>query len=134
IRPVAPEPEPSPAGPPFLKFRDPAITNVPSVVFRAPLDVSAEQPVNGIFVADGSGTSVLAMENQDLGGGVVLSSLGGNPQVTPGGRVAFLATRAHPIVPGGPPVGPLGPAVLASRAAGAAAVGGPADAAGARGG
>ncbi|HJQ83740.1 MAG TPA: choice-of-anchor tandem repeat NxxGxxAF-containing protein [Candidatus Binatia bacterium] len=109
--------EPSPAGLPFLKLRDPLLTDGPSVVFRAPLGVSEEQ-TSGIFVAGATGTSALAIEDQALGNGVVLSGFSGNPSVAAGGRMAFLATRSRPIEEGGPPVRPLGPAVLRGGANG----------------
>ncbi len=106
--------QPSPEGLPFLKLRDPALMDVPTVVFRAPLGVSLQQS-DGIFFADATGTSALAMDQQDLGGGVVITSFSGDPSVAAGGHVAFVALRARPITPGGPAVAPLGPAILTRR-------------------
>jgi hypothetical protein len=86
---------PSPAGLPFFKVRDPLLTAEPSVVFRAPLGDVAEQ-TNGIFTADARQMSQVAILQQPLGGGIVLSGFSGTPVVTPAGEIAFLATRAMP--------------------------------------
>jgi hypothetical protein len=109
--------EPSPSGLPFLRLRDPFLTNAPSVVFRAPLGVS-EQQSSGIFLADARGTAEIAVEKQSLGEGVVLTGFSGNPSVTADGQVAFLATRSRPVDEGGAPIRPLGPAIFRRLAAG----------------
>src|SRR5205085_5094068 len=84
----------SPAGLPFLRLGDPALTNVPSIVFRAPLGTIADQS-SGIFVADTTGVSTLAVEQQDLGDGSVIEGFASNPAVTAGGVMAFLAVRSE---------------------------------------
>jgi hypothetical protein len=103
--------EPSPEGLPFLKLRDPFLVGSQSVVFRAPLGVGTEAS-SGIFFSDATGTSAIAVEQQPLGAGVVLTGFSGNPSVTASGQVAFVASRARPDDPGGPPIHLLGPAIM----------------------
>ncbi|HLY37964.1 MAG TPA: choice-of-anchor tandem repeat NxxGxxAF-containing protein [Candidatus Binatia bacterium] len=103
----------SPAGLPFLRLPDPALTNVPSIVFRAPLGTVADQS-SGIFVADTSGVSTLALQQQDLGDGNVIEEFSSNPAVNAGGLMAFLAVRSE----SGTGTS-LGPAVFERNAAGA---------------
>ena len=109
--------EPSPAGPPFLSLGDPLLSNAPGVVFRAPLG-DLEEESSGIFTADPTGTAAVAVAQQPLGGGVVLSSFSGSPSVTPNGGIAFLATLSVPIGPDNPALASLGPAILTETPAG----------------
>ena len=99
----------SPDGTPFLRFRDPSMTDVPSVAFRATTGVP-EAAVTGVFVVDASGLTRAAVEQQDLGGDVSLVRFTGDPLVTPGGGLALLATRAREVSAGVLKV--LGPSIL----------------------
>ena len=108
---------PSPSGMPFFALRDPFLTDAPTAVFRAALGNDAEVS-SGLYVADAAGTSQIAVEQQPLGGDVVLTGFTGDPSVTSSGQVAFLATRARPDDPGGPPTRSLGPAILKGGVAG----------------
>jgi len=109
--------EPSPAGPPFLKLRDPLLTDASSIVFRAPLgDVTEES--SGIFTADAGGTGALAVAQQPVGGSAVFWSFSGTPSVTASGQVAFLATLAKPISQDDPALAPTGPAIFTGTASG----------------
>jgi len=103
----------SPAGLPFLRLGDPALTSVPSIVFRAPLGTIADQS-SGIFVADTSGVSTLAVEQQNLGDGSLIQGFASNPAVTASGLLAFLAVRSDAATGNS-----LGPAVLERNAVGA---------------
>jgi len=108
----------SPAGLPFLKVRDPLLTGLPSVVFRAPLGELTEQS-SGIFMADARRqTSELAVQLQPLGVGVVLSGFSGTPVVTPNGQIAFLATRSTPSGDPSAPFRSLGAAILTGSGSG----------------
>ncbi len=106
VRVVALAGQPSPAGPPFFEIRDPALTGVPSVAFRAELGDSMMPVGTGIFLADPAGLRAVALTQDDMGGGVSLASFSGVPSVDASGRVALLANRAR----GGQG---LGPAILA---------------------
>jgi hypothetical protein len=108
---------PSPSGMPFFALRDPFLTDAPNAVFRASLGNDSELS-SGLYVADAAGTSQIAVEQQPLGGDVVLTGFTGDPSVTSSGEVAFLGTRARPVDPGGPPIRSLGPAILKGGAAG----------------
>jgi hypothetical protein len=105
VRLIALADQPSPAGPPFRQLRDPALSGVPSLAFRADLG-GTTAAASGLFLADLTGTRAVALQNDHLGGGVTLSSFSGAPSVDASGRVAFLANRAR----GGQG---LGPAILA---------------------
>jgi hypothetical protein len=108
---------PSPVGIPFLKVRDPLLTAAASVVFRAPLGELVEQS-SGIFAADDRQMSRLAIQQQPLGVGIVLSGFSGTPVVTPSGQIAFLGTRAMPDPDPAAPVRSLGAAILKSSRTG----------------
>jgi hypothetical protein len=108
---------PSPAGLPFFKMRDPLLTAAPSVVFRAPLGDVSEQ-TSGIFTADDRQMADVALQQQPLGSGIVLSGFSGTPVVTPTGQVAFLATRAMPSDDPTMPPRSLGAAILSGNSAG----------------
>ena len=108
---------PSPSGMPFFALRDPFLTDAPNAVFRASLGNDSAVS-DGVYVADAAGTTQIAVEQQPLGGDVVLTGFTGDPSVTGTGEVAFLATRARPVDPGGPPTRSLGPAILKRGAAG----------------
>lgn len=103
--------EPSSAGLPFLRLRDVFVTGIPSVAFRASLG-SIDEETSGVFLADVLGTSTVALQRDDLGGGLQVSGFSGNPAVSPAGNLAFLVTRAQPVSPGSALLLPLGPAVL----------------------
>ncbi len=109
--------EPSPAGLPFLKLRDPLLTDAPRIVFRAPLG-DVEEQSSGIFTADATGTATLAVAQQPVGGSAFLWSFSGTPSVTGDGQVAFLATLAKPISPTDPALVPTGPAIFTQTASG----------------
>src|SRR5207244_4812238 len=66
--------------------------------------------------------AAVAVAQQPLDGGVVLSSFSGSPSVTPNGGIAFLATLSTPIGPDNPALASLGPAILTETPAGLARV------------
>jgi hypothetical protein len=115
IRPLASTGVPTPFGLPFFRLRDPAVTNNGSVVFRASLG-SSQTVTTGLFLADASGATPLALEQDDLGGGVRIFRLSNDPTVPPAGDLAFLATRSREISPG--VRRSLGPAILRQTAVG----------------
>ncbi len=98
----------NPTGVPFLRLRDPVLSNVPSVAFRASL---GEEKVvaGGLFLVDDGGVVRIAVEKDDLGGGVLLSGFTGEPVINALGDLAFLASRSR--VSGGLRRS-LGPAIL----------------------
>jgi hypothetical protein len=83
---------PSPSGPPFASLHDPRLTNLPSLVFRAPLRLD-DTTQTALFITDANGTIEIARRRQDLGAGIVLGDFGSDPAVAPTGQIAFLATR-----------------------------------------
>ncbi len=101
---------PSPLGMPFLEVHDPVITAVPSLAFLAPLGV-ATNVLAGFFVADASRVTPLAVEQQPLGDGTVLTGLSGKPALDAAGNAVFLATRTRAGAS-------LGPAVVRRTATG----------------
>jgi hypothetical protein len=101
---------PSPLGLPFLELHDPVITAVPSLAFLAPLGV-ATNVLAGFFVADASRVTPLAVEQQPLGDGTVLTGLSGKPAFDAAGNAVFLAGRTRAGVS-------LGPAVVRRTATG----------------
>jgi hypothetical protein len=101
---------PSPLGMPFLEVHDPVITAVPSLAFLAPLGV-ATNVLAGFFVADPTQVAPLAVEQQPLGDGTVLTGLSGKPALDAAGNAVFLATRTRAGVV-------LGPAVVRRTASG----------------
>jgi len=117
IRLLAAAGEPSPAGPNFLKMRDPVVTDVPSVFFSAPLGTDA--PIgNGLFftrLRDG-GTTIdaasVAIEGRTrLADGNLVTNITSAPAVDAVGDVAFGVRRAAPASTGSLPRD-LGPAIL----------------------
>jgi hypothetical protein len=121
IRPVVYAGDPSPTGEPFFKLRDPFLSNLPSVVFRASLGNGVEV-TSGLFVADGNGTVQVLAEHDDLGDGVRVTGFTGDPALGPGGELAFLASRSRRAAPDSPLFTPLGPAILQRGAGGLAVV------------
>jgi hypothetical protein len=113
--------EPSPSGQPYFKLRDPFLSNVPSVVFRASLGTDAAE-TSGLFVADANGTVQLIGERSDLGNGERVTTLSGDPAIGAGGEVAFLANRQRQSEPGSPLFLSLGPAILRDGPGGLAVV------------
>jgi hypothetical protein len=111
------ETSPDPAGLPFFKLQDPVLTSASDVVFRAPLGVD-DTVTSGLFFAGPAGMAPIALEQQELGGGVILSGFTGKPSVGPGTDLAFLASRTRPLEPGSALVRQLGPAILRRTAAG----------------
>ncbi len=112
------ESSPDPQGRPFFKLQDPVLTNAQSVAFRAPLGL-ASQVSSGLFLAPFAGPMApIALERQDLGGGVTLTGFTGKASVGAGADMTFLASRARPFTAGSPLLRPLGPAILRSTAAG----------------
>ncbi|HLK11816.1 MAG TPA: choice-of-anchor tandem repeat NxxGxxAF-containing protein [Candidatus Binatia bacterium] len=100
---------PSPLGMPFFEVHDPVITGVPSIAFLAPLGVSTNV-IAGFFAADVQGITPLAVEQQSLGDGTVISDLSGKAALDAAGNTVFLATRTRAGIA-------LGPAIV-RRAAG----------------
>jgi hypothetical protein len=94
----------SPAGPAFAQLRDPVLSGGASLAFRASL-AAGSAIGSGLFVGSPDGLRSLALEHDDLGGGISLSGFSGNPAFDSTGRAAFLATRARPS-------GSLGQAIL----------------------
>jgi hypothetical protein len=86
--------EASPAGPAFAQLRDPILAGGTSLAFRASL-VPGSAVGSGLFTAGLDGVRSLALEQDDLGGGITLSSFAGNPALDSTGRAAFLATRSR---------------------------------------
>jgi hypothetical protein len=111
------EPSPDSTGTPFFKLRDPLLTSASDVVFRAPLGID-DTVTSGLFFAGAAGMAPIALEQQDLGGGVTLSGFTGKPSVGSGTDLAFLASRTRPAEPGSTLVRQLGPAILRRTAAG----------------
>jgi hypothetical protein len=110
-------PSPEPLARPFFRLQDPVLTGASGVAFRAPLGASGEV-TSGLFLADRAGaTSPIALEDQELGGGVLLVGFTGRPAVGAGTDIAFLASRARQAALGGS-LRPLGPAILRATAAG----------------
>lgn len=107
--------DPAPGGTHFFALRDPVLTNVPRVAFRAALG-DTKTDTNGVFVADADGISRVVVEKDDLGDGVTLSHLSGDPIVTGDGGLALLGIRTRQIQPGLRKT--LGPAILQRTSAG----------------
>ena len=117
IRLLAAAGKPSPAGPNFLKMRDPVVTDVPSVFFSAPLGTDA--PIgNGLFftrLRDAGATidaASVAIEGRTrLADGNLVTNITSAPAVDAVGDVAFGVRRAAPASTGSLPRD-LGPAIL----------------------
>jgi len=107
----------SPTGLPFFKFQDPTITKTGDVAFRATLGTD-EAVTSGLFLETPAGILLIAAEDADLGGGVLLTGFTGRPAAGAGGELAFLASRARPFAPGSPLLRQLGPAILRRTDAG----------------
>ena len=115
IRMLAASKRPSPAGPDFLRMRDPVVTDVPSVFFNAPFGTNAAVG-NGLFFAQprgrGPGIDVgsIAVEGKtQLADGTTVTKITASPAVDGAGDVAFAAHRSAPPGVGGRD---LGPAIL----------------------
>jgi len=107
--------DPSPTGDPFFRLHDPVITDTSTVFFRASLGVDAETST-GIFSADGTGVHAVAVAQQDLGAGISILRVTGDPVVTRTGQVAFLATRTRALTDTVHKM--LGPSILETTADG----------------
>jgi hypothetical protein len=105
----------------FFKLRDPFLSNLPSVVFRASLGNGTEV-TSGLFVADANGTVQILAEHDELGDGVRVTGFTGDPALGPGGELAFLASRSRRAGPESPLFTSLGPAILQRGAGGLAVV------------
>ncbi len=104
-----------PAALPFFKIRDPELTGLSSVAFRAQLGTDALTLTTGLFLATPSAIVTLASVGDDLGNGFTIADFSGVPTVDVNGNVAFLATRA---------LGPRqSPALLRKTTAGLALLG-----------
>lgn len=116
---VALEGGPAPVGQTvtFFKLRDPELTGTAGVTYRTGLAPSGiDRPGSGIFLSDPHGTVPVAVEKQDLGDGVTLSTFSGTPATDRAGDVAFLAGRLKNRATGKPQ--DLGPAIMRRTAAG----------------
>jgi len=83
-----------PAALPFFKIRDPELTGLSSVAFRAQLGTDALTLTNGLFFASPSGITTLAKVGDNLGNGYTIADFSGVPAVDVNGNVAFVALRA----------------------------------------
>jgi len=103
IRLLAASKRPSPAGPNFLRMRDPVVTDVPSVFFNAPFGTTPPAIGNGLFFAQvhGRGPGIdlgsIAVEGKtQLADGTTVSKITASPAVDGAGDVAFAARRSAP--------------------------------------
>ena len=118
IRLLAAAGRPSPAGPNFLKMRDPVVTEVPSVFFNAPL--GADFVIgNGLFFTrfrDGGATidtvSVAIEGRTSLTDGTLVTNITSAPAVDAVGDVAFGVRRSAPPAAGSSLPRDLGAAIL----------------------
>ena len=101
----------APVGLPFLRLRDPVLSAVPTIAFRASVGEEREA-ASGLFLGDTNGVLKVAIEKDDLGGGVTLSGFTGDPALNSNGDLAFLVTRSRLI--GQNLRRALGPAILRS--------------------
>src|SRR5207249_348181 len=114
---------PSPAGPNFLKMRDPVVTDVPTVLFTAPLGTGSSSIGDGLFFLQppGGGGEIqdgwIALEGRTLlADGTTLTAITGTPAADEAGDVAFGARRSAPGANGHPR--DLGPAIVRRTTAG----------------
>lgn len=104
-----------PSALPFFKIRDPELTGLSSVAFRAQLGTDALTLTSGLFFASPSGVTTLAKVGDDLGNGYTIADFSGTPAVDVAGNAAFVALRA---------LGPRqSPALLRRTASGLALLG-----------
>ncbi len=92
VRALAIEGDPSPAGLPFFRFRDPTVTGS-AVTFRASLGVGSVV-TNGLFLSDGTALSTIALDGDLLPDGVRIETVSGAATVDAAGEVGFLAKVA----------------------------------------
>jgi hypothetical protein len=88
----------------FAGFRDPVLSEVPSIAFRAPIvDPDDDQAVehNGIFLGVPGTVRLLAGEGDVIDGDLRYGRLPGTPAVSADGDVAFLASRLRLVDEGG---------------------------------
>ena len=123
IRLLAAAGRPSPAGPNFLKMRDPVVTDVPTVLFTAPLGTGSSSIGDGLFFLQppGGGGEIqdgwIALEGRTLlADGTTLTAITGTPAADEAGNVAFGARRSAPAANGHPR--DLGPAIVRRTTAG----------------
>jgi len=83
-----------PAPLPFFKIRDPELSGISSVAFRAQLGTDALSLTSGLFLATPAGVTTLVRVGDSLGGGYTVADFSGTPTVDLDGNVAFLVTRA----------------------------------------
>ena len=83
-----------PSALPFFKIRDPELSALSSVAFRAQLGTDALTLTSGLFLATPGGITTLSQVGDSLGNGYTVADYSGVPAVDVNGNVAFVALRA----------------------------------------
>jgi hypothetical protein len=100
--------DPSPSGLPYLRMRDPALTAVPSVAFRATLDAGAASDADdpdALLLTGPDGTTALVARDDVLPGGELVTGFTGNASASAAGHVGFVVLQQRD-APAGVVAGP----------------------------
>lgn len=91
----------------FLKLRDPGVSALPSIAFRATIGTvpgqcqPATDELSGLFLSDGTSVLTVGLEHDDLGGGVLISDFVGTPAFSTNGDMVFQVARVRDGSPAG---------------------------------